>query len=299
MTVSGQTFEVPDEAFAETPMGPNPYFPEEQDASAKDPATDPTGAENAPPVEGQEEGSPDPTFDVEADRAAGLNVDSPEYKRFAEAFARKAAPKAPERDLAAEMDALRAEQAKADIARDTTPAEQAPETPAYKVDWNGFTVAKAPEDSPIHGVEDEISRQVRQHVEYAIGRVNQQNAEYTRVAKLTQTRDYLNQVVEEIGHVGGSGKQQEAMALLKQYLPIAKSDPVGWARFVVSKLGIPTEAPAKAPASAPTGDPQKVARQVKSSATRPTGSGRTTVTKPEFKGPNATRDAIAWALDHS
>lgn len=299
MTITGQTFEVPEDANLPTEMGPNPYFPDEDEEPEQEtaPASDDQAGDTVEADASEDGGSPDPTFDPEQDAANGIDVEDPMYQRLQAAFVKRTQGQAPSRNIEAELDELKAQQFKQEIERETkTAPAPAPENMAYQVDWSDFKVSEVGEDSPIHGVEAEISKQIRQHVEYAVKRVNQQNAEFVQQQKLAQTRDYLTQVVEEIGQVAGPSKKQAALALLKEYLPIAKADPVKWARFAVNSLGITVPQEQPAAASATKGDPQRVARQVKGAATRPTrGPSGSSLPRPQ-KGAS-TRDVVAWALD--
>ena len=104
-------------AAVETVMGDNPYFPAEAQESSPEQSSeeqvgDPASQEGEQASD-QAQDDPEPTFDIETDRAAGINVDSPEYKHFQGHYTRatqalKKSPEKPERDLGSEIDALKA-----------------------------------------------------------------------------------------------------------------------------------------------------------------------------------------------
>jgi hypothetical protein len=276
-----------------TQMGPNPYFPDEELPPEQGASADPG---QPAPEDGQE--NPEPTFDPVEDAAAGIDVNSPNYKHFQAAFTRKMQA-AKGRDLAAELDAMKMERTQQKIVEGDTTAP-APEIQSFELKWDGFRPGMLPADNPLSGTEADISTLVRQHVEYAVAQVNRQNEQFYQTQKLAQTRDYLTQVVDEIGNYAGPEKKQEALTLLQEHIGVAKADPVKWARFAVNYLGIQVEQPpaAAAPAPAHSGNAARTVQQIKGQATRPSQSSGASAPKPKtFSGPNATAAAIGYALD--
>lgn len=291
----------------ETVLGDNPYFPaEQQDSPSAQSAEGQAGDESSDGDDGQTvadqaQGDPEPTFDVEADKAAGINVESTEYKHFQAAFTKlrqadKAAPKK-ERDFAAEIDALKQAKALQDLGLEQAKSNAEPEF-TYSVDWKDFKPAQLGQDNPLAGHEASIVEIVKPIVERVMAQVNAQSAQYVNQQRLVQTRDYLTNVVDEIGKQGGDEAKAQALDLLKEHIDIAKSSPQKWAKFVVGTLGLTKTIEPAAAASSAT-PVKKIVQQAKSIAVRPSAPSSAGPKKPEFKGKTATRDAVLWAMDQA
>ena len=290
------------------PYGDNPYFPVNQDASAgaEDDQGDDMGL-SGESAQGNAQGqdAPEPTFNEEQDRAAGINVDDPVYRKAMTLLAKSAPAETDE-----EVDA-RAVAARKRLVEEQQAQQNDDEVPALELNWEGFQVNPVPQDDPLSGHEDTIARIVREHVEYAVASVNRQNKQFVEQTKLKQTRDYISNVIDEIGKVAGAPAKSKALDLLQEFAPLAKSAPQKWARFVVRELGIQVDGgqspqgEPKAPAATPAGrqpqDGNKLHQQFRGRATPPSAprSGASASRKPEFSGKSATKDAVAWAFDQA
>lgn len=245
----------------------------------------------------QAQDQPEPTFDTETDASNGLDVTSPEYKHFQAAFTRARQNDKPNgRDIGAELDEIRALQARQQIEREAT-EQPASEIPAYTVNWQNFRVPQLSQDSPLAGHEDAVLEILKPLVEHVLDSVNQQGQHFVEQSRAVQARDYITEVVEEIGNRGGPNAKTQALSMLKEYRDIARATPQKWARFVVNSLGLNgTQSPGPNPSS-PAGNPQRMAQQVKSQGTRPSAPSAAPKRQPVFKGRNATAQAVAYALE--
>jgi hypothetical protein len=291
------------------PYGDNPYFPTAPTENAApegdgDQWFSEDGSGESAPAAPQGQEIPDPTFNEEQDRALGFDVTDPVYRK-ALALLAKAPPA--ETELEVETKAL---DARKRLAEEQQAQGQDDSVPTIEVSWEGFQINPLPQDDPLAGHEDKIARIVREHVDFAIATVNRQNKQFVETTKLTQTRDYISNVIDEIGKVGGTAAKSKALDLLQEYAPFAKTAPQKWARFVVTTLGITPEtgqsaqgepkAPVASPAKeSPNGN--KIRQQVQARSIPPSAprSGASAVRKPQFSGKTATQDAVAWALDQS
>lgn len=283
----------------EIPYGKNPYFSEtvssgeDADQGLEGVAE---GSEDELEAQGQEE--PVPTFDPAQDRAAGIDVEHPYYQK-ALAEIKRAAEQARQQD---EPD-VDLEAKKRQVEEQTAHSTEI-EVPELAVSWEGFQVNQFEADSPLHGLEGDLARVVREHIEFAVASVNRQNKEIAQQQVQLQTRNYISAIIDEIGKVAGPQAKGQAIDLLQEYAPLAKSAPQKWARFVVRELGIDVNGSAQAAEPAATNaakapPARKTASQVRSQSVPPSAprAGGAASRTPRFDGPTATRDAISWALD--
>lgn len=283
----------------EVPYGKNPYFPDEaSEGSEANQGLEGTaeGSDDDFEAQGQEE--PVPTFDPDQDRAAGIDVDHPYYQK-ALAEIKRAAGAREEEGGDVDLEAKKRQVVEAQSAQGTEP-----EVPELAVDWEGFQVNQFAADSPLHGLEGDIARVVREHVEYVVSSVNRQNKDYATQQAQLQTRNYISSVIDEIGNHAGPQAKSKAIDLLQEYAPLAKTAPQKWARFVVRELGIDVDRPTRTAQPAPTTSAKapparKTASQVRSQSVPPSAprAGGAASRTPKFEGPSATRDAVSWALD--
>jgi len=289
------------------PYGDNPYFPTQENAAPEGEgdqwfSDDGSGEPVQAGSQGQE--IPDPTFDEEQDRAAGFDTTDPVYRKALALLA-----KAPQAETDTELEAKNLE-AKKRLIEEQQAQGSSDQVPELSLNWEGFQVNPFSPDDPLSGHEEQIARIVREHVEFAVASVNRQNKQFVEQSKLVQTRDYISNVIDEIGKVGGPQAKSKALDLLQEYAPFAKTAPQKWAKFVVNELGIKPDggqspqAQAKPAAAAPAqGSPNgnKLRQQVKARSVTPSAprSGASATGKPQFRGKTATQDAVAWAFDQA
>ena len=244
----------------------------------------------------QAQDEPEPTFNAEMDASNGINVNSPEYKYFQAAFTRARQNDKPQgRNVEAELDELRAMQTRQQIEREAT-EQPLPELPSYRVDWQNFRAPQLPPDSPLAGHEEAVLEVLKPTVEYVLSKVNEQGQQFAQQARAVQARDYITEVVEEIGVRGGPEAKTKALSMLREYRDIARSTPEKWARFVVGSLGLIGQNGDSHPAP-PAGNPQRMAQQVRSQGTRPSAPSAAVPRIPKFEGKDATRKYVEYAFD--
>jgi hypothetical protein len=231
---------------------------------------------------------PDPSFDVEADREAGIDVEHPLYKRML--AMQQASAVAPQNQS---MEALKADLAARQILEGQNGAEQSFE---YSVSWDEFNPTPIPMDDPLAEHADTINRIVRDHVGYVMRQVNMQSAQQVERVKAGETNRYLSEVIDAIGNEAGPQAKASALSLLAEHKDIAKRSPEAWAKFVVNSLGVQPKASSTAPARRPGApDARQLAQSVRGASQRPRPQGAARREPP--KKYDKTADAVAAALD--
>lgn len=237
---------------------------------------------------GQAQDDPEPTFDIEADRAAGIDVDHPLYQRMLSmqenAFGQTG------------LDVAAAEIESEAMFGQSEPAQPALEIAPLAVDWTGFNPPAIDENDPLAEHADTISRIVREHVGYVLKSVNAQTQQQAQQASFNSTRNYLTQVVDAIGAEAGPAKKREALSLLARYKDVAIRDPKRWATDAVKILGIkPKGAPQSQPqAQAPRFAPQRTMQQVRGQGRRPSAPSSAAARTQVFE---STEAAVRAALE--
>lgn len=288
------------------PMGINPYFdeaePEQQETAPEDGAAldAPASDDGQQDDYQQAQGEPEPTFDTEQDAAAGIDVNSPEYKHFQAAFTRhtQRRTQAPVQQ-SDEFDDLRRENTARRIEQETTASQGDGEIPTYDVTFEDFQAPQLAPDSPLSGYEDSVLKIVVPAIKHMLSKVNEQGSQYVQQQRTQKTHAYLTQVIDAIGQQGGESAKAQAFSLLREYAPIAQKDPVKWARFAATTLGL-VDAKGNVVQKQSTqrqGNPNRIAQQVRGQSTRPSAPSRTPAPKPKFQGKDGTRAAVAWALE--
>lgn len=285
---------------AEPVIGINPYFPDE--------------SQEAAPVEPEAQDAPAPaadaapTFDPATDAAAGIDVNSPEYKHFQAAFTRSTqrAKSELETELDRRLAALETQSQMAQVEQQTTVEATAPDG-LYNISWNDFDsgASRLDADSMLAGNEAEIVAVVKPMIEHVLREVNEQNQAAQRAQVEVQTKAYLTNVANEIGKYGAD-KHQSFVNLMVENVQFARSQPVQFANYAVAKLGIdPNAQPGQESAPAPTPQtPASVATpatQVQPARPTATPAGPGATRPPKFKGRTAheiTEAAVAYAFDN-
>jgi hypothetical protein len=277
----------------DVPRGDNPYF------STPAPTTDAAGSAPdtaAPDLDASEVGQPEvvtapdnePTFDIETDRANGIDVNDPSYKHFQAAFTRRR--QSDKSDLEKQLEAMQARLDANDAKRKLE--EKAPEQPAtqdvVKLAFDNFTVPKLPETAQLAGLEEEIVELFKPLAQQVINDVaRQQQAAFQRM-QAEQTKAQITNFVTEIERTHPD-KVSAVLQELEEYPQVAKANPEKWIKYVKKSLSLDEE---PRPALEPTA--QRLVQKQHNAVQRPTTGNGSTVLRSK---PQSTREAIEAAFD--
>ncbi|HUT59107.1 MAG TPA: hypothetical protein VNA25_14760, partial [Phycisphaerae bacterium] len=285
-------------------MGINPYFPEgtsddeqagsEADTVATEAAATDAGEQAASTGEDQ--------FMAPGDIPEGMDTSDPNYKHFQAAFTKATQKRADEtKALREELDALKA-QFQAGGKKPNEQVEEVVGPPpgppgVVQVDFSGYQPPTLDEESPLNGLEAEITQLMIPIVNHTVNNIAQQQQRYMDAAAREQTIGELEGFVNQVG-AQHPGKQAEAIALLKEYAAFAQSDPKKFITFATGALQIGQQA---APPTEKTVMPQtqpSMSERQQAAVPRPTTNGAThpvgaSQSYAPFQAPDNTRSVVA------
>ena len=236
---------------------------------------------------------PEPTFDVEADREAGIDVDHPLYKRLLQMQPQQA--DADRLSDQASLDALTADLR----AKQLLTNEQAA-APAgafeYNIAWEGFNPTQISQDDPLYEHSPTIQRMIRDHVGFVMNQVNSQSNQMAERTRGAEVNRYLSEVIDAIGTKVGPGAKREALNLLAEHKDIALRAPEKWAQFVGGILGAQSQASNPEPArSAGAPDARQLAQSARGASQKPQPTPAVQRQAPQRY--EKTSDAVEAALN--
>jgi hypothetical protein len=280
----------------DVPRGDNPYFStpaptpqaagSEQDTAANGPDASDLGQPEVVTAPANE-----PTFDIDTDRANGIDVNDPSYKHFQAAFTRRR--QSDKTDLEKQLEAMQARLDAADAKKtlEDKPAEQqAPTTQdVVKLAFDNFVVPRLPETAQLHGLEEEIAEIFKPLAQAVINDVaRQQQAAFQRM-QAEQTKAQITNFVSEIERAHPD-KVGAVLQELEEYPQVAKANPEKWIKYVKKSLGLDEQE--TRPALEPSA--QRLVQKQQNAVQRPTTGNGSTALRSR---PQSTREAIEAAFD--